>query len=44
VADALVRAVERDIPEVFVPRWIALPARVRGGMPQVFRRLAGGAM
>jgi uncharacterized protein len=40
VADALLRAVERDLPEVFVPQWLVVPARIRGGLPGLFRRLA----
>ena len=38
VADALLRAVERDLPEVFVPSWMVVPARIRGGLPRLFRR------
>lgn len=33
VARALVSAVERDRAEVFVPRWLRLPARLRGAAP-----------
>jgi short-subunit dehydrogenase len=40
VAAALVRAIERDQPEVFVPRWLTLAARVQGAVPGVFHRLA----
>jgi short-subunit dehydrogenase len=44
VAAALVAAVERDAPEVFVPRWTVVPARLRGGLPGVFRRGAVRSM
>ncbi|MGH3930747.1 MAG: SDR family NAD(P)-dependent oxidoreductase [Pseudonocardiaceae bacterium] len=40
VASALLRAVEQDRPEVFVPRWLTVAARVQGAMPEVFHRLA----
>lgn len=41
VAERLVRAVERDVPEVFVPRWLTVAARVHGAAPGIFHRLAG---
>ncbi len=41
VAEAIVDAVERDLPEVFVPRWMGFPARLRGALPGLYRRLAG---
>ena len=44
VATALVAAVERDSPEVFVPRWTIVPARLRGGLPGAFRRAAARSM
>ncbi len=44
VAAALIRAVERDLPEVYVPGWMIVPVRLRGGLPRLFRGLAGGAM
>lgn len=44
VAEALVAAVERNIPEVFVPRWTVVPIRLRGGLPGVFRRAARHSM
>jgi short-subunit dehydrogenase len=44
VATRLVAAVERNAPEVFVPRWLVLPARLRGGLPSAYRRAAGRAM
>jgi uncharacterized protein len=40
VARALVRAVRRGTPEVFVPRWLTVPARINGAAPKVFHRLA----
>lgn len=42
VAKALVRGVERGTAEVFVPRWLEVPARLRGAAPALFRRLAAG--
>jgi short-subunit dehydrogenase len=41
VARAIVQAVERERAEVYVPGWLALPARLKGAAPGVFRRLAG---
>ncbi|MDQ3765139.1 MAG: SDR family NAD(P)-dependent oxidoreductase [Actinomycetota bacterium] len=40
VASALLRAVERGEAEVFVPRWLAVAARVQGVVPELFHRLA----
>jgi short-subunit dehydrogenase len=40
VADGIVRAIERGRADVFVPRWMAFPARLRGAMPGLYRRLA----
>lgn len=40
VASALVRAIQRDADEVFVPKWMALPARIRGAWPALYRGLA----
>jgi short-subunit dehydrogenase len=40
VAAAVVAAVRDDRAEVFVPRWMALPAALRGGLPGVYRSLA----
>lgn len=40
VASALLRAMERGDPEVFVPRWLAVAARIQGAAPEVFHRLA----
>jgi short-subunit dehydrogenase len=39
VADAVVRSIRDDCPEVFVPRWMSGPARLRGAFPGVFRFL-----
>jgi len=44
VAARLVLAVERDRPEVYVPRWTIVPARLHGGLPGVFRRAAARSM
>jgi short-subunit dehydrogenase len=44
VAEALVAAVEHDLPEIFVPRWMVVPVRLRGGFPRLYRRLAQRAM
>lgn len=40
VADALVDAVLRGRPEVFVPRWLTLADRVHGALPGAFHHLA----
>jgi short-subunit dehydrogenase len=40
VGMAIVRAVERDQNDVFVPGWLAFPARLRGAWPGIYRRLA----
>ncbi|HEX6405104.1 MAG TPA: SDR family NAD(P)-dependent oxidoreductase [Pseudonocardiaceae bacterium] len=40
VASALLEALERGDPEVFVPRWLTVAARVRGAAPELFQRLA----
>lgn len=40
VARTLVRAVERDRAEVFVPAWLTLAARVQGALPGTFESLA----
>ena len=37
---AIVRAVEREQGDVFVPGWMAVPARLRGAFPGLYRRLA----
>ena len=44
VAEALVVAVQKNAPEVFVPRWMVVPVRLRGGLPRAFRRAAGSSM
>jgi short-subunit dehydrogenase len=41
VASSIVRAIERDVADVFVPRWMSLPARIRGAWPALYRGLAG---
>lgn len=40
VAGAVLRAVRRGEPEVFVPRWLTVAARVNGGLPGVYHRMA----
>jgi short-subunit dehydrogenase len=40
VADAVVTAIERERAEVFVPRWLSGPARLRGALPELYRALA----
>jgi short-subunit dehydrogenase len=40
VARALLRAISSDRAEVFAPAWIRLPARLKGAVPSVYRRLA----
>ncbi|MFD3522409.1 SDR family NAD(P)-dependent oxidoreductase [Streptomyces sp. NPDC058653] len=40
VADALWDAVIHGREEIFVPRWLGLPRRLRGMAPGIFRRLA----
>jgi short-subunit dehydrogenase len=41
VADAVWRAVMmRARAEIFLPKWLRLPARIHGAVPLVFRRLA----
>ncbi|MGW2820371.1 SDR family NAD(P)-dependent oxidoreductase [Streptomyces sp. NPDC001443] len=40
VADAVWSAVRHDRDEVYVPGWLRLPARVRGGAPGLYRCLA----
>lgn len=39
VANAIVRAVEHDLTESYVPAWLELPARLRGAAPSLFRLL-----
>jgi short-subunit dehydrogenase len=41
VAGAIVSAIEGDRSEVFVPRWMTIPARLRGATPGIYRFLAG---
>jgi short-subunit dehydrogenase len=40
VASALLQAMERGEPEVFVPGWLTVAARVQGAVPELFHRLA----
>lgn len=40
VADAVVRAVDRDTPVTVVPRWMTAAVRVRGAAPHLYDRLA----
>jgi short-subunit dehydrogenase len=40
VARAIVRVVERDEDDAFEPRWMAVPARLRGAWPRLYRTLA----
>jgi hypothetical protein len=40
VASAVVHAVERRDPQVFVPHWLRLPALLHDGLPGVYRGLA----
>jgi short-subunit dehydrogenase len=40
VASALLQAIERGKAEVFVPRWLTVPARIQGAVPELFHRLA----
>lgn len=40
LAAAIVDAVRRERAEVFVPRWMRLPARFHGGLPAAYRALA----
>lgn len=41
IADAVLDAARTGRAEVVVPRWLTLPARLRGGTPAVYRALAG---
>jgi short-subunit dehydrogenase len=40
VAEAVARHLDRPVPEVFVPGWLRLPARLSGGMPGLTAALA----
>jgi len=40
VADATIEAVRRGRAEVYVPRWMGVPGRVRGVAPKLYRTLA----
>ena len=39
VADAVIEVIRTGRPEVFVPSWLGLPARLRGALPGVYRAL-----
>jgi hypothetical protein len=39
VADRIVRAIERDRPEIFVPRWYRAAALAQAIEPGAFRRI-----
>jgi short-subunit dehydrogenase len=38
VAEGVLRAIRRDRPEVFAPRWMAFPAWLHGAVPALYRR------
>ncbi|HEU5354937.1 MAG TPA: SDR family NAD(P)-dependent oxidoreductase [Actinocrinis sp.] len=40
VADATIEAIRRGRAEVYVPRWMGVPGRVRGAAPKLYRTLA----
>jgi short-subunit dehydrogenase len=40
VAAAITKAIRNERPMVFVPSWGSFPARLRGGLPGVYRALA----
>jgi short-subunit dehydrogenase len=41
VAEAIAGAIEHERAEVFVPRWMGFPARLRGVAPSLYRALQG---
>jgi short-subunit dehydrogenase len=41
VAEAIAGAIEHERAEVFVPRWMGFPARLRGALPSLYRTLQG---
>jgi short-subunit dehydrogenase len=41
VAESVVRAIRRGGAQVYVPRWMAFPAWLRGAWPGLYRSLAG---
>jgi uncharacterized protein len=40
VAEAIVNAIRRGPPVVYVPRWLGLPVRLQGALPSLYRALA----
>jgi short-subunit dehydrogenase len=40
VAGAIVQAIRSGRPEVYTPRWMAVPARIQGTFPRLYRFLA----
>ena len=40
VAEGILRAIRTGKPQVFVPAWGSFPARLRGGLPGLYRALA----
>ena len=41
VASTIARTIERRLDDVVVPGWLALPARLNGGVPSLYRALSG---
>jgi short-subunit dehydrogenase len=41
VAAAITRAVESDLPVVYVPGWLRIPAWLHGAAPRTFAAIAG---
>ncbi len=41
VADTVVRAIRSGRPQLYAPRWMALPVWLRGTWPGLYRMLAG---
>ena len=39
VAEAIVRSIETNRPEAIVPKWLGLVARLKGGLPGLYRAL-----
>lgn len=40
VASAVLQGIQAGTAEVFVPRWLTVPARLQGAVPELFHRLA----